>query len=207
MNEISTYPKNSDNLELDRIDSTSENDTSKNNSDKSLTDLLIDNTASENDASKNNSDQSQTDLLFHNTTTETSTNENNNSSNSALSTGAPKLILLGFGGFDRPLQQRELITIIVFFKRILGEIPSNNLIFPIDINHLRILRLLEKIYTDCVKETEGGHNNIQYNFSALINQNENSYTISADTKGLVNGNGDKVDYTVSSLVNQTKNEI
>lgn len=91
----------------------------------------------------------------------------------------------------------------------MGGISSNYLNFPVNINYFRSLRSLEEAKADCFKKTnvDNEKDNIQYNCTAPINQNANSFTVSINSNALIFGNGDKVDYTVSSLANKSKNDI
>ena len=121
----------------------------------------------------------------------------------------PKLILVGFGNFAKSTNQGQWILFKVFFKRVLGGIPSKFLSFNIDINYLRRLatRYLEEVKANCTRITDDSKDDIEYNCSCPIKENSNSFTVSTKADDLIFGDNEKVDYTISSYANSTKNEL
>ena len=121
----------------------------------------------------------------------------------------PKLILVGFGNFAKSTNQGQWILFKVFFKRVLGGIPSKFLSFNIDINYLRRLatRYLEEVKADCTRITDDSKDDIEYNCTCPIKENSNSFTVSTKADDLIFGDNEKVDYTISSYANSTKNEL
>ena len=121
----------------------------------------------------------------------------------------PKLILVGFGNFAKSTNQGQWILFKVFFKRVLGGIPSKFLSFNIDINYLRRLatRYLEEVKANCTRITDNSKDDIEYNCSCPIKENSNSFTVSTKADDLIFGDNEKVDYTISSYANSTKNEL
>ena len=121
----------------------------------------------------------------------------------------PKLILVGFGNFAKSTNQGQWILFKVFFKRVLGGIPSKFLSFNIDINYLRRLatRYLEEVKANCTRITDDSKDDIEYNCTCPIKENSNSFTVSTKADDLIFGDNEKVDYTISSYANSTKNEL
>ena len=121
----------------------------------------------------------------------------------------PKLILVGFGNFAKSTNQGQWILFKVFFKRVLGGIPSKFLSFNIDINYLRrlVTRYLEEVKADCTRITDDSKDDIEYNCACQIKENSNSFTVSTKADDLIFGDNEKVDYTISSYANSTKNEL
>ena len=120
-----------------------------------------------------------------------------------------KLILLGFGHYYRPIQKKEFIYFIVYFLRILGNIPSRYLTIPINIDYSTRLRLrfLEENKANCTRITDDNNVNIQYNCSVPVDPNKNISLLNIKGNDLNFGNKENVDYILSSIANQTKNNI
>lgn len=134
---------------------------------------------------------------------------NNTNADPVINAITPKLILIGFGNLIRPEKQKELIIFKVFFKRILGRMPSKTLFFNLNINYLRRLglRYLEESKANCLRITDDNNNDIQYNCSAPINKDQNNFKASIKGNDLTFGDGEKVDYTLSSYANSTKDQL
>ncbi len=118
---------------------------------------------------------------------------------------SPRLILLGFYHPFESLSQ--MIKFQVIFFRIQGGMPSKNLTFTISINYERRLRLLEEVKVNCTRITDDSNYNIEYNCTAPINVNNDSYSISTQGNDLRFGNGESTYVKFSSIANQTKNNI
>ena len=118
-----------------------------------------------------------------------------------------KLILLGFGHYYRPLFQKQLIFFVVYFFRILGNIPSRYLLIPINIGYSTNLRFLEETYANCTRFTDDNKDNIQYNCSSQVDPDKAISSLNIKENGLNFGNGEKIDYIFSSYANQTKSNI
>jgi len=109
----------------------------------------------------------------------------------------PRIILLGFSLFQRPI--RSLVTFKVYFKRFLASILSRFLYFTVNINYLRRLRFLEEQKANCTLITSDDDNMI-YNCSVPVDENKD-FTMSVnDDFEFVGLNPDLI---ISSYANNT----
>ena len=118
-----------------------------------------------------------------------------------------KLILLGFGHYYRPIIQKQFIFFIIYFFRVVGNIPSRSLRFPIILAYSTRLRLLEENYANCTRITDDYDPNIQYNCSVPVDPNKTISSLNLKEQNLIFGNGEAVNYVISSNANQTKSNI
>ena len=197
----------SDSIEsLDKISNNSDislisPDTTEDNIDINYTNA----TSSDSSESSYNDTTLETELETDNISDSSNENNGNNTNIIPSTLIRPKLILVGFGNVYRAFSQTLIFK--VFFFRILGGMPSKDLTFTININYWRRLRLLEEVKANCTRITDDSNDNIEYNCTAPINGNRNSYSISTQGNDLRFGNGESTDVTFSSIANQTKNNI
>lgn len=119
----------------------------------------------------------------------------------------PKLILVGFGEYNRPKRQKQWILFKVYFKRILAGIIPKTLFIPLNINYMRRLRFLEESEANCNRITNDEEDDIQFNCTAPVDPNKQYFTVAMKNNDLKFGNGEPINYSLSSYANFTKNNI
>ena len=102
-------------------------------------------------------------------------------SNATLSTDPiisirPRIVLLGFGLFQRPI--RSLVTFKVYFKRFLVIVSTKFMHFTVVTNYLRRLRVLEELTANCSLITEPSDDDMTYNCTVPVDANK-EFTMSA----------------------------
>ena len=113
----------------------------------------------------------------------------------------PRIILLGFGLFQRPI--RSLVTFKVYFKRFLAKLKSNLLHFTVNVNYLRRLRLLEEQRADCTLISDENNGDMAYNCSVPVDPNK-EFTMSANDDFVFGeGEGEEREFIISSYANKT----
>jgi hypothetical protein len=113
------------------------------------------------------------------TSTTDSTNGNQTDPSFPSTTIKPRLILVGFGGFKRPI--RALVIFKVYFKRFLIKISSKFLYFTVNIFYTRRLRYLEEVKQNstCILISPEDNDNMAYNCSVPVEENKD-FTMSAN---------------------------
>ena len=115
----------------------------------------------------------------------------------------PRIILLGFGLFRRPI--RSLVTFRVYFKRFFAPLLSKLLHFTVNVNYLRRLRVLEEQRVDCVLITAENDDYMIYNCSAPVDPNRD-FIMSAND-AFIFGDGIQVEFIISSYANSTMKSL
>ena len=131
------------------------------------------------------------------------TTEANGNTTNAPSGVKPRIILLGFGRFQRPI--RSLVTFKVYFKRFLAKLISNLLHFTVNVNYLRRLRLLDEQRADCTLISDESNGDMVYNCSVPVDPNK-ELTMSANND-FVFGDGEDRDLIISSYANKTMKRL
>jgi hypothetical protein len=197
---------NSDNPLVNSDSSTANSDNTLVNSDSSTANS--DNPLSNTDSSKANSDNplvnsdsstSNSDFIL---STIDPSNGNTTQTTTPIISVRPKIVLLGFGLFRRPI--RSLVTFKVYFKRFLVRIASRLLYMTVNTNYLRRLRVLEEQKANCTLITPDEEDDMAYNCNVSVDPNKN-FTMSA------NGDFDFVglnpDLIISSYANSTMKSL
>ena len=143
---------------------------------------LADTTSTTNSKETNLDTTSTTDSKETNldtTSTTDSTNGNQTDPSFPSTTIKPRLILVGFGGFQRPI--RVLVIFKVYFKRFLIKISSKFLYFTVNIFYTRRLRYLEEVKQNstCILISPEDNDNMAYNCSVPVEENKD-FTMSAN---------------------------
>ena len=115
----------------------------------------------------------------------------------------PRIILLGFGLFQRPI--RSLVTFKVYFKRFLAKLKSNLLHFTVNVNYLRRLRLLGEQRADCTLISDENNGDMAYNCSVPVDPNK-ELTMSANDD-FVFGEEEERELIISSYANKTMKRL
>ena len=180
------------------VDTTSTTDSKETNLDTTLStgskETNLDTTSS--------TDSKETNL--DTTSTTDSSNGNQTDPSYPIPTIKPRLILVGFGGFQRPI--RALVTFKVYFKRFLINISSKVLYFTVNIFYTRRLRYLEEVKQNstCILISQEDNDNMAYNCSVPVEENKD-FTISANDDFIFENLSP--DLIISSYANSTMKSL
>jgi hypothetical protein len=131
----------------------------------------------------------------------TNSSDGNSTQTDPIISIKPRIILLGFSSFQRPI--RSLVLFNVYFKRILANIASRFLHFTVVTNYLRRLRVLEEQTVNCSLISNEA-NDMVYNCSAPVDENRD-FTMSAKDDFVFEGVDP--DLVVSSYANSTMKSL
>jgi hypothetical protein len=128
-------------------------------------------------------------------------------SNATLSTDPiisirPRIVLLGFGLFQRPI--RSLVTFKVYFKRFLVIVSTKFMHFTVVTNYLRRLRVLEEQTANCNLITDPRDDDMTYNCTVPVDANK-EFTMSAKDDFVFEGLNPEL--IISSYANNTMKSL
>ena len=167
----------SDSINFDSLNT----DSSLTNSDNNMPNIESSLTNSDNSLSNIDSSLLNSDINMPNTeslpknsditlSTIDHSNGNETQSSAPIYSVKPRIILLGFGLFQRPI--RSLVTFKVYFKRFLTIISPRFLYFTVNLNYLRRLRVLKEKKTNCTLITADDDDDMTYNCSVPVDENK-----------------------------------
>jgi hypothetical protein len=172
---LSTTDSSTTNLDT----SLSTTDSSSTNSDTSLSTTDSSSTNSDTSLSTTDSSPTKSDTSLSNTDSSSANSDISlstiDSSNGNTTTDQPRIVLVGFGHYQRLL--RDLVTFRVYFKRFLTRASSRYLYFTVVLNYLRRLRVLEEQRANCTLITDN-NNDMVYNCSVPVDA-DRDFTMSA----------------------------
>ena len=124
--------------------------------------------------------------------------------NSTMPTNKPRIVLLGFGGFQR--YNATLVLFKTYFKRFLMRIPSRILHFTVVTNYLRRLRVLEEqtVTVNCSLTSADSDDDMVFDCGVPVNANRD-FTMSAKDDFVFEGVD--TDLVVSSYANSTMKSL
>ena len=124
--------------------------------------------------------------------------------NSTMPTNKPRIVLLGFGGFQR--YNATLVLFKTYFKRFLMRIPSRILHFTVVTNYLRRLRVLEEqtVTVNCSLIPADSDDDMVFDCGVPVNANRD-FTMSAKDDFVFEGVD--TDLVVSSYANNTMKSL
>jgi hypothetical protein len=131
----------------------------------------------------------------------TNSSDGNSTQTDPIISIKPRIILLGFSSFQRPI--RSLVLFNVYFKRILANIASRFLHFTVVTNYLRRLRVLEEQTANCSLISNEA-NDMVYNCSVPVDENRD-FTMSAKDDFVFSDL--ETDLVVSSYANSTMKSL
>ena len=173
---ISTVSDAGTNTNTDSLSTISETNAPNSDSSSIISETNAPNADSSSIISETNAPNADLSTMNLDTTLSTTNSSDGNSTQTdPIISIKPRIILLGFSSFQRPI--RSLVLFNVYFKRILANIASRFLYFTVVTNYLRRLRVLEEQTSNCSLISNEA-NDMVYNCSVPVDENRD-FTMSA----------------------------